>query len=67
MREAIFERFQQVKISDAVDKGGSGLGLAICKNIVELHGGTIKVENNQAGPGSTFTFSLPLSKNTPSA
>jgi PAS domain S-box-containing protein len=61
MREAIFERFQQVKISDAVDKGGSGLGLAICKQIVELHGGTIKVENNQDRPGATFTFSVPLS------
>ncbi len=64
MKQSIFERFQQVKISDAVDKGGSGLGLAICKNIIELHGGTIKVENNKNGPGSTFSFNLPLSNNT---
>jgi PAS domain S-box-containing protein len=62
LKEAIFDRFQQVEIADTVDKGGSGLGLAICKTIVELHGGTIKVENN-GGPGSTFTFSLPLAEN----
>lgn len=35
MKEAIFERFQQVEISDAVDQGGSGLGLAICKKLLE--------------------------------
>jgi len=61
LREAIFERFQQVEISDAADKGGSGLGLAICKAIVELHGGHITVENNKDA-GSTFSFSLPLTK-----
>ena len=31
-RQSIFERFQQVKASDAKVKGGSGLGLAICKS-----------------------------------
>jgi PAS domain S-box-containing protein len=61
MKEKIFEHFQQVEISDSVEKGGSGLGLAICKAIVELHGGTIKVEEN-APSGSTFSFSLPLAK-----
>ena len=55
MKEKIFEHFQQVEIADAVDKGGSGLGLAICKAIIELHGGTIKVENNPDS-GSTFSF-----------
>lgn len=59
MKEAIFERFQQIEIADAVDKGGSGLGLAICKTLVELHGGQINVENN-IDKGSTFSFSLPL-------
>jgi PAS domain S-box-containing protein len=60
LKEAIFERFQQVEIADAVDKGGSGLGLAICKAIVELHGGKIKVENNENACGSTFSLGLPL-------
>lgn len=58
LKETIFERFHQVEIADAVDKGGSGLGLAICKAIVEAHGGKIRVENN-ADCGSVFSFSLP--------
>jgi PAS domain S-box-containing protein len=67
LKETIFERFQQVEIADAVDKGGSGLGLAICKAIVELHGGTIKVEDNTNG-GSIFSFTLPLASDiTPAA
>ncbi len=61
MKEAIFERFHQVEIADAVDKGGSGLGLSICKTLVELHGGKITVKNN-IDKGSTFSFSLPLAE-----
>lgn len=55
----IFDRFQQVNISDSRDKGGTGLGLAICKSIVEQHGGSIWVES-ELGRGSTFFFTLPL-------
>jgi PAS domain S-box-containing protein len=61
LKQTIFERFQQVEIADAADKGGSGLGLAICKAIVELHGGQIKVEDN-GGQGSIFSFSLALAE-----
>jgi signal transduction histidine kinase len=39
---------------------GIGLGLYISKNIVEAHGGKIWTENNMAGRGATFYFSLPL-------
>ena len=61
MKHRIFESFQQVEIADAVDKGGSGLGLAICKALVELHGGSIGVENNP-DQGSTFSSLCPWLK-----
>ena len=38
---------------------GTGLGLALAKNFVELHGGTIRAENQPKGTGSVFTITLP--------
>ncbi len=58
LRDKIFERFEQVQKTDATESGGSGLGLAICKSIVELHGGTIGVRENDGG-GSVFWFRIP--------
>lgn len=57
-RESIFDRFRQVERSDATERGGVGLGLAICKEIVELHRGTIGVDNNEGG-GSVFWIRIP--------
>ncbi len=60
MREAIFDRFQQVSSTDWKQKGGSGLGLAICKSLIEAHGGAIGVTCADGG-GSTFWFTVPSS------
>lgn len=57
-REAIFERFKQVETGSTKSHGGHGLGLSITRSVVELLGGTIKVESAR-GEGSVFTISVP--------
>jgi len=38
--------------------GSSGIGLSVARQIVELHAGTMRIE--QAAPGARFSFTLPL-------
>ena|SRR5258706_8008153 len=54
----IFEKFTQASPSDR--KLGSGLGLWICKRVLELHGGSIRVESEE-GHGSRFILTIPSS------
>lgn len=56
----IFKSFEQVDSSLTRSHGGTGLGLPITKHLVELQGGTIRVESDEDS-GSRFYFTLPLS------
>ena len=57
----VFDRFSQKDASTTRSFGGLGLGLAISKQLVELHGGTIRASSRGEGLGATFFVQLPLS------
>lgn len=54
----VFERFRQEEDS-AIRHGGLGLGMSITRQLVELHGGTIRVESGGEDQGSSFIVELP--------
>jgi PAS domain S-box-containing protein len=56
----IFDRFRQADPGTNRIHGGMGLGLSIVRQLVELHGGTVKAESEGEGKGATFTVSLPF-------
>jgi len=61
--DKIFERFHKVTPAGKVKEKGLGIGLDIVRNLVQLHGGEIKVESpvSGIGKGAKFSFTLPQS------
>ena len=55
----VFDAFRQADGTTTREHGGLGLGLAIARQLVELHGGTIKARSDGIGRGSTFQVDLP--------
>jgi PAS domain S-box-containing protein len=56
----IFDRFRQQDATTTRRYGGLGLGLAIVKNLIELHGGGVRVKSKGENLGSTFILVLPV-------
>jgi hypothetical protein len=56
----VFERFSQKDSSTHREYGGLGLGLAISKQLVDLHGGSIRAKSMGEGHGATLVVTLPL-------
>jgi len=55
----LFERFYRADDSRDRESGGIGLGLAIVKEIIEAHGGSVRVDS-KVGEGTVFTLALPI-------
>ncbi|HTP28895.1 MAG TPA: ATP-binding protein, partial [Anaeromyxobacteraceae bacterium] len=57
--ERLFEPFVQGDKTLARSDGGLGLGLALVRNLVELHGGTVRAFSEGMGKGAVFIVRLP--------
>ncbi len=63
----VFDRFRQGETMVVRTATGLGLGLSIARHLVELHGGVIEAGSEGEGRGATFTVTLPLRDNFPTA
>lgn len=56
----LFQKFVQADGGHAREFGGSGLGLVICKHLLEMMGGSIRLQSEGAGKGTTMTLTVPI-------
>jgi len=58
----LFDRFYRADASRSRHSGGKGLGLAITKAILEAHQGSIVINSDGEGCGTTVTLKLPVTE-----
>jgi signal transduction histidine kinase/DNA-binding NarL/FixJ family response regulator len=63
-KEKLFGKFQRLSARPTGGESSTGLGLSIVKQLVELHGGTVRAESEGKGKGATFFVELPALKPT---
>ncbi|HYG76558.1 MAG TPA: ATP-binding protein [Planctomycetota bacterium] len=56
----MFKRFSQFDSTTTRKYGGLGIGLSVVRQLVELHGGKVRVASEGLEKGSTFTVTLPV-------
>jgi PAS domain S-box-containing protein len=59
LQDVAFELFTQGERSSDRSQGGLGIGLALVRSLVQLHGGTVRVQSEGMGMGSEVTVVLP--------
>jgi signal transduction histidine kinase len=59
MQVNVFQLFAQVDSRLDRAQGGLGVGLALVKQLVTMHGGTVRAESEGIGKGSVFTIRVP--------
>ena len=57
-QEKLFLNFSKLADTQGKNKQGTGLGLSICKHLIEKMGGTVKIESEGIGTGTTFIISI---------
>lgn len=57
----LFTKFWRSEDRFVREQPGTGLGLTIAKNLTEMQGGEMSVRSEK-GKGTTFRFTLPVSK-----
>ncbi|HKR38119.1 MAG TPA: CheR family methyltransferase [Paraburkholderia sp.] len=57
----IFDMYKQSRQS-AARRSGLGIGLALVRELVTIHGGSVRAESQGLGRGATFTVTLPMQR-----
>lgn len=60
MIPTLFDMYSRAQATADRTASGVGMGLSIVKGLVQLHGGSVSVESEGSGKGSTFVVTLPL-------